>query len=107
MRVVLPANIPVMAENDANAFAIGTTYRLQGAPSGVMLFLVIESGVGGGIVIDGKLFRGGHGLAGEIGHVKAPTGDGRTLEQAIGLEWVLGNTGRWLDARTAGWMNSC
>jgi predicted NBD/HSP70 family sugar kinase len=90
VRVVLPANIPVMAENDANAFAIGTTYRLQGAPSGVTLFLVIESGVGGGIVIDGKLFRGGHGLAGEIGHIKASTGDGRTLEQAIGLEWVLG-----------------
>ena len=90
VRVVLPANIPVMAENDANAFAIGTTYRLQGAPSGVMLFLVIESGVGGGIVIDGKLFRGGHGLAGEIGHVIASTGEGRTLEQAIGLEWVLG-----------------
>lgn len=90
VRTVLPTNMPVVAENDANAFAIGATYRLQGAPSGVMLFLVIESGVGGGIVIDGKLFRGGHGLAGEIGHVKAPTGEGRTLEQAIGLEWVLG-----------------
>ena len=89
VRAVLPIDVPVMAENDANAFAIGATYR-QGEPSGVMLFLVIESGVGGGIVIDGKLFRGGHGLAGEIGHVKAPTGDGRTVEQSIGLESVLG-----------------
>lgn len=35
--------------------------------AGVTLFLVLESGVGGGIIIDGKLFRGGHGLAGEIG----------------------------------------
>ncbi len=90
VRAALPVNIPVMAENDANAFAIGATYRLLGAPSGVMLILVIESGVGGGIVIDGKLFRGGHGLAGEIGHVKAPNGEGRTVEQLIGLEWVLG-----------------
>ncbi len=90
VRAVLPIGVPVIAENDANAFAIGATYRLKGEPSGVMLCLVIESGVGGGIVIDGKLFRGGHGLAGEIGHVKAPTGDGRKVEESIGLEWILG-----------------
>ncbi|MGO9422104.1 ROK family protein [Roseiarcus sp.] len=90
LRAILPPGMPVMAENDANAFAIGASYRMKGAPSGVTLFLVIESGVGGGIVIDGKLFRGGHGLAGEIGHFKTPGGEGRTLEQAIGLEWVLG-----------------
>jgi len=76
-----------VAENDANAFAIGATYRLAGPPSGVTLFLLIETCVGGGIVIDGKLYRGGHGLAGEIGHLKAP--DGRAIEQAIGLEGVL------------------
>ena len=90
VRAALPSDMPVVAENDANAFAIGATYRLQGAPSGVMLFLVIESGVGGGVVIDGKLFRGGHGLAGEIGHLRAPAGDGRTVEQSIGLGSVLG-----------------
>jgi predicted NBD/HSP70 family sugar kinase len=90
VRAVLPAGIPVMAENDANAFAIGSTYRIRGAPSGVVLFLVIESGVGGGVVIDGKLFRGGHGLAGEIGHLRAPRDNGLSLEQSIGLQAVLG-----------------
>ena len=89
LRAALPVGAPVIAENDANAFAIGATYRRQGAPLGVTLFLVIESGVGGGIVVDGKLFRGGHGLAGEIGHLKTPGAEGRSLEQAIGLEWVL------------------
>ena len=89
VRAVLPAGIPVMAENDANAFAIGATYRMRSAPSGVVLCLVIESGVGGGIVIDGKLFRGSHGLAGEIGHLKTPGGDGLMVEQLIGLRSVL------------------
>jgi predicted NBD/HSP70 family sugar kinase len=102
MRAVLPAGILVMAENDANAFAIGATYRMRSAPSGVVLFLVIESGVGGGIVIDGKLFRGSHGLAGEIGHLRAPGGDGLMVEQSIGLQSVLAEyralTGR-ADAR--------
>jgi predicted NBD/HSP70 family sugar kinase len=90
VRALLPAGIPAIAENDANAFAIGATYRMRGAPSGVVLFLVIESGVGGGIVIDGKLFRGSHGLAGEIGHLRTPGGDGLMVEQSIGLQSVLG-----------------
>jgi predicted NBD/HSP70 family sugar kinase len=102
VRAVLPAGIPVMAENDANAFAIGATYRMRGAPSGVVLFLVVESGVGGGVVIDGKLFRGGHGLAGEIGHLKTLGDKGPTVEQSIGLQSVLAEyrvlTGR-ADAR--------
>ncbi len=89
LRAALPAGIPVMAENDANAFAIGATYRMRSAPSGVVLCLVIESGIGGGIVIDGKLFRGSHGLAGEIGHLKTPGGDGLMVEQLIGLRSVL------------------
>jgi predicted NBD/HSP70 family sugar kinase len=50
----------------------------------VTLFLVLESGVGGGIIIDGKLFRGGHGLAGEIGHVHVR--DGTELEEVLGRE---------------------
>ena len=44
------------------------------------LFLVIESGVGGGIVVDGELFRGGHGLAGEIGHIHIADEDGELLD---------------------------
>lgn len=91
VRARLPMRVPVMAENDANAFAIGATYADQDAGSGVTLFMVLESGVGGGIVVDGKLLRGAHGLAGEIGHIHFPsdTGNGRNLEQIIGLESIL------------------
>ncbi|GLR85233.1 sugar kinase [Bradyrhizobium iriomotense] len=88
-RAALPIDVPVLAENDANAFAIGATYTQADARSGVTMFMVIESGVGGGIAIDGKLFRGGRGLAGEVGHLKVPDREERNLEQAIGLGRIM------------------
>ncbi len=85
----LPINVPVLAENDAKAFAIGAIYSQSKAQSGVAVFFIIESGVGGGIAADGRLFRGGGGLAGEVGHLKMPGRDERNLEQAIGLGRTL------------------
>lgn len=93
-RDALPVHVPAIVENDANAFAIGEAYTRRDNRDGVTLFLVIESGVGGGIVIDGRLFRGGHGLAGEIGHMHAPDADGAELEEAIGLERLLARYGQ-------------
>lgn len=88
-RSLLPAEIPVYAENDGNAFGIGITYSQPQAASGVTFFMVIETGVGGGIVIDGKLFRGGNGLAGEVGHLKTRNPTYRNLEQAFGRDRIL------------------
>jgi len=91
VRDTLPVRVPVLAENDANAFAFGATYGRSEVHSGVTLFLVMESGVGGGIIIDGSLFRGANGLAGEIGHliVSGAPGPRRNLEQIIGLENIM------------------
>jgi len=86
-RTELPVSVPVVIENDANAFAIGDGYKR--GRSGVTLFLHMETGVGGGILIDGKLFRGGHGLAGEIGHMLVPGSGGKELEQMIGRERLV------------------
>lgn len=83
-RAAFPVSVPIAVENDANAFAIGDSYRNGSA--GVTLFLLMETGVGGGIMIDGKLFRGGHGLAGEIGHTLVPGSGGQKFEQLIGRE---------------------
>lgn len=88
-REALPVPVPSMVENDANAFAIGDAYARGGRRQGVTLFLVIESGVGGGIVVDGRLFRGGNGLAGEIGHLPSLDPDGAELEEAIGRDRLL------------------
>jgi predicted NBD/HSP70 family sugar kinase len=91
VRDVLPIAVPVAAENDANAFAIGATYGRNEPHAGVTLFLVMESGVGGGIIVNGSLFRGANGLAGEVGHLRI---DGlsqpdRNLEQVLGLENIM------------------
>lgn len=88
-RQSLPIAVPVMAENDANAFAIGATYGRNVARSGVTLLVNMENGVGGGILINGRLFRGGAGLAGEIGHLRMGLDSPGTLEEQIGLSRLM------------------
>ena len=62
-------NIPVVIENDASAAALGE-YTF-GASQGYRnaLHATLGTGIGGGIIIDGKLYKGRDGLAGEIGHI--------------------------------------
>lgn len=61
-------DIPVLVENDANVAAWGE--YCHGAARGVQhaLVLTLGTGVGGGIIADGRLFRGAHGFAAEVGH---------------------------------------
>jgi glucokinase len=61
--------VPTMLENDANAAAYGE-FRL-GAGQGVrhLLYVTLGTGVGGGIIIDGKVYWGASGAAGEVGHL--------------------------------------
>ena len=54
--------------NDANAAALGECYRGAGGGVQDVLMVTLGTGVGGGIVIGGKIFTGWRGLAGEIGH---------------------------------------
>ncbi|WP_018185454.1 ROK family transcriptional regulator [Kaistia granuli] len=61
--------LPVSIENDANAFAIASTYRDPSHSAETVAFLLIENGAGGGIVIGGRLFRGSTGFAGEFGQL--------------------------------------
>lgn len=62
--------LPVQVENDANAVALAEAYHGERA-GGVSdtLVVLIENGVGGGIVSDGRLYRGQFSGAGEIGHM--------------------------------------
>lgn len=66
---------PVSVDNDANAAALGE-YRFGAAKdSSSMMYITISTGVGGGLVLDKKLWHGVDGMAGEIGHMVAdPTG---------------------------------
>jgi glucokinase len=61
--------LPVALENDATAAAAGEHRFGAGAGTRHMVYLTISTGVGGGTVIEGKLYRGASGNGGELGHV--------------------------------------
>ena len=63
-------DLPVVVENDANAAAWGEFTFGAGEDVEDLLMLTIGTGVGGGVVIDGELTRGGFGMGGEVGHIQ-------------------------------------
>lgn len=62
--------LPVVVENDANAAAWGEFTFGAGADVGSLLMVTVGTGVGGGIVVDDELVRGGFGMGAEIGHIR-------------------------------------
>jgi len=58
--------LPVFVDNDANCAALAEAHILG---EDHLVMLTLGTGVGGGVVIDGKTFRGAHGLGAELGHV--------------------------------------
>jgi glucokinase len=60
---------PALLENDANAAAVGEMWKGAGQGRGSIICVTLGTGVGGGIILDGKLWRGVDGSAGELGHV--------------------------------------
>lgn len=61
--------VPVFIENDANAAAMGEQWRGAGKGIGSMILLTLGTGVGGGIVLEGTIWHGADGMAGEVGHM--------------------------------------
>ena len=61
--------LPVKAGNDATVAALGECWKGAGAGYQNMIFATLGTGVGGGIVVGGKVLHGAHGAAGEIGHM--------------------------------------
>ena len=60
---------PVKAGNDANVAALGEFWKGGGQDYDNIIFVTLGTGVGGGIIIDGKLLHGSHGAGAEIGHM--------------------------------------
>jgi len=61
-------NLPVSLEHDAKAAALGEFYYGAGRGERSMVYIVVGTGVGAAIIIDGQLYRGMHNSAGEVGH---------------------------------------
>lgn len=67
--IAIHLGIPAFIENDASAAALGEYRFGAGRGSRHVLHATIGTGIGGGIIVDGRLYRGAGGLAGEIGHI--------------------------------------
>ena len=78
------SGLRVEIENDANAAAYGEFKVGAGRGSRNLFYMMIGNGIGGAIILDGKLWTGASGFAGEVGHITIDT---------EGLECVCGNTG--------------
>jgi glucokinase len=61
--------LPCILENDANAAAIGENWLGASKDLKNSILVTLGTGIGGGIIIDGKIYRGAKGTAGEIGHI--------------------------------------
>jgi len=92
--------LPVRADNEANLAALAEHW--QGAARGLddVICVFGEVGVGGGIFVDGELFRGAHGYGGELGHVtvepdgpQCNCGARGCLETLVGLEAIARRAG--------------
>ncbi|MGH9226414.1 MAG: ROK family protein [Acidimicrobiales bacterium] len=68
-RLAEAAAVPTFVDNDAKALALGEGWRGAAAGQRNFLAMVVSTGVGGGIVLDGRLLDGADGNAGHIGHV--------------------------------------
>ena len=90
--------IPVFVDNDANCAALAEAQLVPDPPAQHLVMLTLGTGVGGGIVIDGRIERGHSGLGAELGHVIL---DGETTLAATepgfprpgSLEWICSGTG--------------
>ena len=67
---------PVLLENDANAAALGEMWQGAARNCKTIICLTLGTGVGGAIILDGQLWRGVDGTAGEIGHASVEPFDG-------------------------------
>lgn len=72
LAVRLGRSVRVEAENDANAAALGEYrfgVRRQHPTLRHMVYITVSTGIGGGLIADGRIFEGAHGMAAEIGHM--------------------------------------
>ena len=76
---------PVVLENDANAAAIGEMWLGAARGHRSVICITLGTGVGGGIILDGELWRGADGSAGEIGHT--------SVDPFVGPRCKCGNRG--------------
>lgn len=100
--------IPVKAGNDANVAALGEMWQGGGKGHQDVLMVTLGTGVGGGIIIGGKVIAGAHGAGGEIGHIHVKDnepvacgcGKHGCLEQYVSANGIVSEAKRKLENET-------
>ena len=102
-------SLPVFIDNDANAAAFGEAFYGAGREFKDFLMVTLGTGVGGGIILNRKLYRGSHGTAGEVGFLiidfegsKIHAGVKGTLESLIGKKSIVELALRMIEASPSG-----
>jgi glucokinase len=67
-------DVPVFVDNDANCAALAEAQFTDDAPAQSLVMLTLGTGVGGGVIIEGRIFRGSTGVGAELGHVVVDAG---------------------------------
>ena len=94
--------IPCRLDNDANAGALGEYHYGAGRGAKLMVYITISTGIGSGIVYEGKLLRGKDYMAGEIGHI--PVSDSGALCSCGGRGCLESfSSGGAIEARAREW----
>lgn len=95
---------PAAGENDGNACALAEARFGAGRGARSLVYVTISTGIGGGVVLAGRIFRGSHGSAGEVGHQVVVTNGGAACDCGGRgcLETVASGRGIARRAREAG-----
>jgi glucokinase len=95
-RLAPQVNFPLSLENDANLFALGEHWLGAGRGHDQMLGITLGTGVGGGLILNGRLWPGTQGTSGEIGHLtvdpegaKCHCGNRGCLETMASGSWTV------------------
>ena len=98
-------DLPVFVENDANLGALAEAWLGAGRTHPSLAFIKLGTGVGAGLVVNGEVFRGAHGFAGEIGHTAIDSTGPRCacglhgcLQVLVGSEAILTGVQERIDA---------
>ena len=98
-------NVPAVCANDANAAALGEAIYGAGAGREQAAMLTLGTGVGGGLIVDGKIVPGAHGCGAEVGHfvvnpdeeLACNCGNHGCLEQYASATGIVRTAKRFLD----------
>lgn len=89
--IATATNLKITIENDANAAAFGEFVLGAGRGSRDIFYVTLGTGIGGALILDGKIWRGASGFAGEFGHI-AINSEGMKLEDVASAAGIVRRT---------------